>query len=269
MIAGPGRDDPGQGRTVAAVLTGRIASSLVHHAPGWRLPRNTTLARRYNVSTAQIDAAIRELAARNVLRRLPDGQVYQASPAEYLITLDGLPSIGSRIDPMGASITRASQHESHRRIPQDIALALGLRPGQQATIIRCLWKADGQPAALSTTYLPAPADAGAAHAESVPASLNAALNSQTSAGQAAARPTGMCVELQPPVPSVARSLRLAPGEPAITVTVAFTGLPGGHAAALTTAVLRPGLFRVVVESAPGALRPALSHLARTTQSQAR
>jgi hypothetical protein len=32
--------------------------ALVHHEPGWRLPRHTVLARRYNVSTAEIDAAI-------------------------------------------------------------------------------------------------------------------------------------------------------------------------------------------------------------------
>jgi DNA-binding GntR family transcriptional regulator len=273
MITGPGGDDPAEARPVAAVLTARIAAALVHHEPGWRLPRTTALARRYNVTTEEIDAALGELAARHLLRRLPDGQVYRASPAEYLITLDGLPGLGARIDPMGTSITRASWHEAHRRIPEDIARALGLPPGSQATIIQCLWTAGGRPAALSTTYLPAPAGTVTGPSQAAPRSLEAALDSQPAADQAATpalagRPAAVCVEHQLPGLSVARSLRLTPAEPAVTVTVSFSGPSGGSPIALTTAVLRPGLFRIVVESpAPGTARPGISHLAQAAQGQ--
>jgi len=41
------------------VLADRIAAALVHREPGWRLPRRSALARRYNVSLTEIDAAIR------------------------------------------------------------------------------------------------------------------------------------------------------------------------------------------------------------------
>src|SRR3979411_1413446 len=85
------------------VLADRIAAALVHHEPGWRLPRHTALARRYNVSTAEIDAAIDELAARRLIRRLPDGQLYRASPAEYLIPLEGVPGLASHVDPRSGS----------------------------------------------------------------------------------------------------------------------------------------------------------------------
>lgn len=64
--------------------------ALVHHEPGWRLPRYTVLARRYNVSTAEIDAAISALVGRHLIRRLPDGQVHRVSAAEYLIPLEGV-----------------------------------------------------------------------------------------------------------------------------------------------------------------------------------
>jgi hypothetical protein len=61
------------------------------------------------------------------------------------------------------------------------------------------------------------------------------------------------MEMQPPSPSVARSLRLAVGQPATTVTVRFEEEPAGRPAALIVAVLRPDLFRIVVESRPSSL----------------
>src|SRR5262245_43561934 len=68
-------------RPAAEVLADRLAMALVHHEPGWRLPRHTVLARRYNVSTAEIDAAISALAGRHVVRRLRQGPVPWARPA--------------------------------------------------------------------------------------------------------------------------------------------------------------------------------------------
>jgi hypothetical protein len=71
------------------------------------------------------------------------------------------------------------------------------------------------------------------------------------------RPAGLYLELQPPAPSVARSLRLAAGEPAVNVTVRFDDASAGLPLALTTAVLRPELFRVVIES-PDSRRAAVT-----------
>src|ERR1039458_446764 len=62
--AGSARGDEFRARPAAEVLADRLAAALVHHEPGWRLPRHTALARRYNVSTAQIDAAIGEQIGR-------------------------------------------------------------------------------------------------------------------------------------------------------------------------------------------------------------
>ena len=67
------------------VLADRMAAALVHREPGWRLPRRSALARRYNVSLTEIDAALGDLARRSLVRRLPDGQLYRASPADYWI----------------------------------------------------------------------------------------------------------------------------------------------------------------------------------------
>src|SRR5947207_6247112 len=70
------------------VLADRMAAALVHREPGWRLPRRTALARRYNVSLTEIDAALGDLARRSLVLRLPDGQLYRASPADYWLPVE-------------------------------------------------------------------------------------------------------------------------------------------------------------------------------------
>src|SRR6266567_6322451 len=94
-----GAGGTGPPRSSAGVLADRLAAALVHHEPGWRLPRHSALARRYNVSTAEIDAAVDELVTRHLIRRLPDGQLYRVSPAEYFIPIEGVPGLTSHADP--------------------------------------------------------------------------------------------------------------------------------------------------------------------------
>jgi DNA-binding GntR family transcriptional regulator len=263
--AGSTEGEPGAGRSAAQVLADRVAAALIHHEPGWRLPRRSALARRYGVSPAEMEAAIEELSGRHLLRRLPDGQVYRASPADYLIRLEGLTELRASIDPMGMQIDCASRHVSWRRVPEDIGEALGLSPGDPVCVVRCLWTSAGSPVAYSATYL---SEGHAFLAEAAPALADVLRTSQITANSAAAppreadrvtipvpRPAGMYLELHPPAPSVARSLRLSAGEPAVNVTVRFDDAAAGAAMALTTVVLRPEMFRVVIES-PDAPRAA-------------
>src|SRR6266700_2459361 len=262
--------------TPAGVLAARMAAALVHHEPGWRLPRLTALARRYNVSPAEVDAAIDELAARHLVRRLPDGQVYRASPAEYWVPLEGLPGLSSHVDPMGGQLLCRSRSFSRRRPPEDIGRLLGLAPGELAIAVRCLWTVGGEPAALSASYLPdrpaAPAgepppltgqdmvpagngDGPAAAGPTQPAGPREAAGAGETvlfpAGVAAGTtPRAVQLEMGLPAPSVARSLRMSAGEPVATLTVSFAGPAAGPVAALTTAMLRPELFRIVL-AVPG------------------
>ena len=238
----------------ASVLADRMAAALLHHEPGWRLPRHTALARRYNVTIAEIDAAIELLVGRHLLSRLPDGQVFRASPAEYRLALDGLPGFGSQVDPMGGELACKSRVVSRRRAAEDVARALGTGPGGDLLTVRCLWTVGGEPAAFSASYLPPQMEGLVKDFTAAP--------SPTGPPSRACRPCAFQVELAPPAPSVARTLRLAPGEPAATVTVRFGSAPDApdraHYAviALTVAVLRPDRFRIVVES-PGIPRPAV------------
>jgi DNA-binding GntR family transcriptional regulator len=245
-------------RPAVAVLADRIAASLVHHEPGWRLPRHTALARRYNVSTAEIDAAVDELAIRHLVRRLPDGQLYRISPAEYLIPIEGVPGLASRADPMGGEIACRSRQASWRQVPEDIGWALRIPPADPVGVIRVQWTANGEPAAFSTTYLHKDIATAFISAQGTAGTVGLTLlpitapplqpdpehGELTPVGEARA----VHVEMQPPPPSVARSLRLSAGQPAAMVTVRFDDPVEDRPVALTVAVFRPDLFRIVVES---------------------
>ena len=264
-------DEGGRGSrgrpAAAAVLADRLAAALVHHEPGWRLPRLTALARRYSVSSAEIDAAIEELAGRHLVRRLPDGQVYRASPAEYWVPLEGVFGLVSRVDPMGGHLACTSRHATVRRPPEDIGRSLGLGPGEPVLAVRCIWTVGGEPGALAASYLPeaVAADLGVVPIAQPGEAEDAAPGSQDlsgvvsplafpypwrPAGAAGPRPGAVQIEMGLPPPSAARTLRLPAGEPVATVTVSFTVPATGVPVALTMAMLRPELFRIVVEAAP-------------------
>jgi DNA-binding GntR family transcriptional regulator len=225
------------------VLADRMAAALVHREPGWRLPRRSALARRYNVSLTEIDAAITDLARRSLVRRLPDGQLYRASPADYWIPVEGVGGLGTRLDPMGTPITCQTRHVSRREAPQDVAWALGLPAGAPIRVVRCVWSAEGDPAAVSTAYVhQAAEDDREADPEADPeaASFDSVLND--------APATAVSVEMSPPQPAVARSLRLTPGQPVITVTARFNDSATGDPAGLTVVMLKPELFRVAIDT---------------------
>jgi len=231
-----------------------MAAALVHREPGWRLPRRTALARRYNVSLTEIDAALGDLARRSLVRRLPDGQLYRASPADYWIPVEGAGGLGTRLDPMGGTIACQTRHVSRREAPQDVSWALHLPSGTPIRVVRCVWASEGDPVAVSTAYLSEPLaeedTEPVQDAEQEFPSLGSVLNALPAAA--------VSVEMSPPQPSIARSLRLAPGQPVITVTVRFDDTATGEPAGLTVVMLKPELFRIAIDTS-GA--PAGSSLA--------
>ena len=249
MPPSAGAADEGAGAASnGTVLANRLAAAMVHHEPGWRLPRHTALARRYNVSPAEIENAIAELIGRHLIRRLPDGQLYRASPAEYLIELEGVAGLGSVLDPMGGDLACRSRQASWRRVPEDISWALGLSAADTAVcVVRLLWTVGGEPAASLTTYLPGDLAGPAELIRDAAAPLPEHLSLLPLAFPEPPAPQALHIEMQPPPPAVARSLRLAAGQPATIVTVRFDNA-AARPVALTVAVLRSDLFRVVVQS---------------------
>jgi DNA-binding GntR family transcriptional regulator len=222
------------------VLADRMAAALVHREPGWRLPRRTALARRYNVSLTEIDAALGDLARRFLVRRLPDGQLYRASPADYWIPVEGAGGLGTRLDPMGGTIACQTRHVSTREAPQDVAWALHLPSGAPIRVVRCVWASQGDPAAVSTAYLSEPLAGKDSEPEQDYPSLGSVLNALPAAA--------VSLEMSPPQPSIARSLRLSPGQLVITVTVRFDDTATGEPAGLTVVMLKPELFRIAIDT---------------------
>jgi DNA-binding GntR family transcriptional regulator len=234
-------------RAASGVLADRMAAALVHREPGWQLPRRSALARRYNVSMAEIDTAIIELARRSLIRRLPDGQLYRASPAEYLIPLEGVGGLSTRLDPMGGEINCTARHVSLRAAPQDVAWSLGVAGENPVRIVRCAWAVGAEPVAISTAYVAAATtDAVADEPDAFDAIMHAPPVAFSGAGTVHARAVDL--ELAPPQPSVARSLRLHPGQSAISVTIRFDDDATGNPAGLTIVTLKPQHFRVVIQS---------------------
>jgi GntR family transcriptional regulator len=240
------------------VLADRIAAALVHREPGWRLPRRSALARRYNVSMTEIDTALTDLARRSLVRRLPDGQLYRASPADYWIPVEGAGGLGTRLDPMGLTISCQTRHLSRREAPQDVARALGLPAGAPIRVVRCVWSAGGDPAAVSTAYLRAEGADQAGETEPA-AEEDPELSSFGSVLSHELPAAAVSIELGPPQPAIARSLRLSPGQPVITVTVRFDDPVAGGPAGLTVVMLRPELFRVAIDTTEAQVsEPSLS-----------
>jgi len=203
--------------------------------------------------------------------------VHRVSPAEYLIPLEGIPGLRSRIDPMAGELTLRTRQASWRRVPEDIAWALRVDPAEQVWVVHTVWAVGDEPAAYVMTYLSAVAaaaipgidppgtDETGAPAGADTATEPAAIPPGSEAGEpagatsppggdlaavgAVGKPAAVHVEMQPPPPSIARSLRLSAGQSAAKVTVRFDDPAIDRPAALTVAVLRPELFRIVVQTA--------------------
>lgn len=248
-MAAPALPDP-PGRTAPGTLVARLATALAEHNPGWQLPRRSDLARRYHVTMAEIDAAIAVLADRCLVRERPDGHVYRASPADFLLTLDQLPCLGTRIDPMGGPMERARRVAVHRLVPEEITGALRLPLGAQVRAVQTSWLTAGKLSAVATTYLPdrlAALLTPALEEQDDPAAgLNPILAPRS--GCQLGSPAALLVEIQPPPRWAARMLRLAPSDPAIMLTVRLDDPAIGVPVALTTAILHPGRFKVTAEA---------------------
>jgi DNA-binding GntR family transcriptional regulator len=238
------------------VLVARLAATVAQHEPGWRLPRGSALARRYGASHRDIGAAIDELEARHLIRRLPDGQLYRASPAEYLLPLEGLSGFGTRLDPMGGDVACRRYRLVRRIVPADVSWTLKIPPGKLVNVVQLEWTSSGEPAAVSTTYLAEHvADSyfgGASASEQLELALQAL---SPMAGESAAagsrgalrcRPVALAIELQPALPSAAKTLGMVAGQPVLLVTIRFDDVSRRCPAAVTVAVLRPDMFRVAV-----------------------
>ena len=55
---------------------------------------------------------------------------------------------------MGGEVTCRNRKVSWRRVPEDIGWALGSPLADTVCVVKCHWSVNGEPAAISTAYLP-------------------------------------------------------------------------------------------------------------------
>lgn len=234
---GPGVDASADGSrspaTTGDALADRMASELTDREPGWRLPRRSAFAKRYGVAIGDIDAAIADLVRRSLIRRLPDGQLYRASPARHWIPVEGTEGLATRLDPMGNTISCQTRQVSRGEAPPEVRDALGQPPGSDLRIVRCVWTADDDPVAVSAAYLPGLAG-----------------DDEDDIALGSLRAVSVRVEVTPPRPEAARALGAPTGQPLITALVTFGSAADGGPAAVTVVTLKPELFRVAIDLTP-------------------
>jgi len=251
----------------AGILASRIAASLAHHRAGWTLPRPSVLARRYHVTTSQIAAAMDELAAQHLIRLLPDGRACRIDPDEYMAELAGKHGLAARVEPLHGQLSRTSHSVAWHPVQADIESALGIAAGESACILQMLWTVGGEPAAATTSYLAGPGaeplitaltgeDTGSLDAI-LPMPPDGAAGTAGPADPVSSVagdlpgwglvPHDLRIEMQQPPPWAAGALRLSACDSAIGITVRYADPDDGDAAALTSAVLRPDQFRVIVD----------------------
>jgi len=242
-----------------SVLTNRIAAALVHHEPGWQLPRLSVLARQYGATSEVLTAALSELAARGLIRRTSAGQFCRATPAHYVLPLAGsLQRLRARADPVGGNLSVKSRSVSAHPVRDDIKCALQLTPDESAWTLHLLWAVGGEPAAVTATYL-APQLAESVITEPDPAEPDgicavlpltplAAGDVQNAAGPSWLLPRALHTEMQQPPRWAAQALGLTASQRAVMITTRYDDMRDGKPVALTVAALRPDLLRVTIAS---------------------
>lgn len=242
------------------VLTNRIAAALVHHEPGWRLPRFSVLARQYDVTADQVAGAVADLVNRGLIRHAQDGHYCRTSPAHYVLPFEGDGPRGLRAFayPVGGDLCVKSRTVAEHPVRHDIEWALQLASDDPVWILQLAWTVDGTPGALTTTYLP-------------PSLAESLMTELDSAGPDASTPVlpltplmtdARCDIAQPgwlvpgtleacmqqPTRGAAQALGLSACQRAVMITSRYDDLRDGTPVALTVTALRPEKFRITIGS---------------------
>jgi GntR family transcriptional regulator len=121
--------------------------------PGTVLPSEIQLAEQFEVSQGTVRKAIDSLAMENIVVRRQGRGTYVATHAETVAQFRFLkirPDQGDAMQPESKILSC-----DRVRAPAEVAVALKLRPAEQAYLIRRLLSFDGQPIVLDVIWVPA------------------------------------------------------------------------------------------------------------------
>ena len=246
---------------VPSVLARRLGEVITNHEPGWPLPRVSILARMFDVTEADMTAALGELDSARVITRKSAGRYRRMTPAEYRLVLDRHAGLQTQITPVSSSFACTHRTVTWRPVRHYLERVLGIPPGEHGCVIRMSWASAGETVALSTAYLTrdsATTFAAADGATELSLQAIVPIRLETDVGEErapAAVLTSLHAEMQQLPGWASTALRLAAFERALIVTAAFSDPSTAAVVAVTVAMLRPDAFRLTASSP----RPALSN----------
>jgi GntR family transcriptional regulator len=144
-------------------IKGLITRSLQHGdwKPGELIPSESDLARRFGVSQGTVRKAVDELAAEGLLLRRQGRGTFVSTHHEervkfrFLRLVPDAVAEGERATPQ--PMDRQFLECKRSRASQEVARALGIKPGESVTQIRRLLLLTGSPVVYEDIYLPGPA----------------------------------------------------------------------------------------------------------------
>lgn len=148
-------------RQVEQTLRQRI--QLLHYRPGDRLPTEAVLAEEFGVSTITCRRALQELATAGLIVRRPGVGTVVAPPAARPALRGTLDNLLENLILVSDSIEYTVRHFAYEPVPEDVAVSLGLSPGETVQHVETI----GRRGEALTTFVRAyvPEDLGRQYAK--------------------------------------------------------------------------------------------------------
>jgi len=129
--------------------------------PGELIPSEADLARRFGVSQGTVRKAVDELAAEGLLLRRQGRGTFVSTHHEERVKFRFLRLVPDAAGEGGRPVPQPMERQflecKRTRASQDVARALGIKPGESVTQIRRLLLLAGSPVVYEDIYLPGPA----------------------------------------------------------------------------------------------------------------
>ncbi|MGC8507320.1 MAG: GntR family transcriptional regulator [Thiomonas sp.] len=144
-------------------IKGLITRGLQHGdwKPGELIPSEADLARRFGVSQGTVRKAVDELAAEGLLLRRQGRGTFVSTHHEERVKFRFLRLVPDGAGEGGRPVPQPMERQflecKRTRTSQEVARALGIKPGESVTQIRRLLLLAGSPVVYEDIYLPGPA----------------------------------------------------------------------------------------------------------------
>lgn len=225
---------------LAQLIEKRIKSG--EYPIGARIPSERALCEIYGVSRITVRQAIAELTERGILNRQQGRGTFVATPRIEQSLLDHF-TFAEGLREKGLLVASTVLQQEVTKAPGEVALQLGVEQGARVLHLVRQRRADGEPYAVETTYLPLDYLPGVEQADFGSRSLYEVLTTDHGTRPATARETFEPVVLRS---RDAEQLNVKAGSPALLVMRTSYDM-SGRAVEFASALIRGDRCRMLVE----------------------